>query len=46
MGWITVPITASSRFIKLLAKNYGVIPEGRPGAGNKAWLIADEIQVY
>ena len=46
MGWITVPISASSRFIKLLAKNYGIIPEGRPGAGNKAWLIADEIQVY
>jgi len=47
MGWITVPTPKqSSRFIKLVAKNYGVIPEGQAGAGNKAWLFADEIQVY
>lgn len=47
MGWITVPVRKhSSRYIKLLAKNYGPIPDGQPGAGNKAWLFADEIQVY
>jgi hexosaminidase len=47
MGWINVPTPKqSSRFIKLIAKNYGLIPDGKPGAGNKAWLFADEIQVY
>jgi hexosaminidase len=47
MGWITVNFPKqTSRYIKLIAKNYGMIPEGKPGAGNKAWLIVDEIQVY
>jgi hexosaminidase len=47
MGWIKVPTpNQSSRFIKVVAKNYGLIPDGKPGAGNKAWLFADEIQVY
>lgn len=45
-GYINVsfkPVTA--RYIKLIAKNYGKIPEGKPGAGNPAWLFVDEIQV-
>lgn len=47
MGWINVPTPKqSSRFIKVVAKNYGLIPDGKPGAGNKAWLFADEVQVY
>jgi hexosaminidase len=46
MGWINVPTPGqSSRFIKVVAKNYGMIPDGKAGAGNKAWLFADEIQV-
>lgn len=46
-GWMTVSFPQQrSRYIRLVAKNYGPIPEGKPGAGNKAWLIADEIQVY
>lgn len=46
MGWITVSFPKrSSRFIKLIAKNYGLIPDGQAGAGNKSWLMADEIQV-
>jgi hexosaminidase len=35
----------SCRYIRLIAKNYGVIPAGKPGAGNPAWLFADEIEV-
>jgi hexosaminidase len=35
-----------ARYLKVVAKNYGLIPEGMPGAGNKAWVFADEIQVY
>jgi hexosaminidase len=47
MGWITVPVEKkSARHIKVVAKNYGLIPDGQPGGGTKAWLFADEIQVY
>ena len=35
----------SSRYIKVYAKNYGVIPQGKPGGGTAAWLFADEIEV-
>ena len=35
----------SARYIKVLAKNYGIIPEGKPGSGIAAWLFADEIEV-
>ncbi|MFL5810573.1 MAG: discoidin domain-containing protein, partial [Flavisolibacter sp.] len=46
-GWITVNFpTQSARYIKLYAKNFGTIPPGRAGEGAKAWLFADEIQVY
>lgn len=47
MGWITISFPqTNARYIKLLAKNYGEIPDGQPGAGNKAWLFADEIRVF
>ncbi|MFN2439445.1 MAG: family 20 glycosylhydrolase [Chitinophagaceae bacterium] len=46
LGYITVSFSKqSARYLKLTAKNYGVIPDGQPGAGNKAWLFADEIKV-
>jgi hexosaminidase len=35
----------SSRYIKIKIENWGTIPEGSPGAGNKAWLFVDEIEV-
>jgi hexosaminidase len=34
------------RFIRLLIKNQGLIPENKPGAGNQAWLFMDEIELY
>ncbi|MEP7371964.1 MAG: family 20 glycosylhydrolase [Chitinophagaceae bacterium] len=34
-----------ARYIKVIAKNLGIIPEGMRGAGNKAWLFVDEIEV-
>lgn len=47
MGWMTVPLNKKpARYVKLFAKNYGLIPEGKPGGGTKAWIFADEIQVY
>jgi hexosaminidase len=33
------------RFLRIVAENYGVIPEGSQGAGNNAWLFIDEISV-
>ena len=33
------------RYIHIVARNYGTIPSGHPGAGNPAWLFADEIEV-
>ena len=35
-----------SRFLKIMVQNFGMIPSGMPGAGNKAWLFADEIEVF
>jgi hexosaminidase len=34
-----------TRFVKVIVKNWGGIPEGNPGAGNKAWLFLSEIEV-
>jgi hexosaminidase len=46
MGNIKVPFDATSaRYVKIVAKNYGTIPAGSPGAGSKAWLFVDEIGV-
>ena len=33
------------RYIRVHAKNYGIIPSGQAGAGNPAWLFVDEIEV-
>lgn len=33
------------RFIKILAKNAGIIPEWHSASGKKAWLFVDEIRV-
>jgi hexosaminidase len=38
----TAPVTA--RYAKIIAKNYGKIPDGQAGEGNNAWLFVDEIQ--
>ena len=35
----------NTRFIKIAAKNIGTISPGQPGAGNSAWLFADEIEI-
>lgn len=46
MGVISVSFPKqTTRFVKVVAKNYGTIPDEKPGGGNKAWLFADEIQV-
>ena len=42
---MTVKGTGAGRFVKVVVKNQGTIPEGSPGAGNKAWLFIDEIEI-
>lgn len=42
---IEIPGTQSCRYIRVVAKNYGIIPSGNAGAGNPAWLFVDEIEV-
>jgi hexosaminidase len=34
-----------TRFLKIKILNHGKIAEGNPGAGNRAWLFVDEIEV-
>ncbi|HYH16235.1 MAG TPA: family 20 glycosylhydrolase, partial [Flavisolibacter sp.] len=47
MGFITISFKPTlARYIKVKASNHGLIPDSQPGAGNKAWLFADELQVY
>jgi arylsulfatase A-like enzyme len=33
------------RFVRVIGRNIGICPEWHAGAGNKAWLFADEIAV-
>ncbi len=35
----------SARYVKVMAKNAGKIPDGKQGGGNNAWLFVDEILV-
>ncbi len=35
----------NARFIRVRAKNIGLCPDWHKGAGNKAWLFADEISI-
>jgi hexosaminidase len=45
-GMMTMAFKATyARYIKVVIKNWGIIPDGNPGAGNKPWLFVDEIEV-
>lgn len=33
------------RYLKVMVKNTGTITEGKPGAGEKSWMMVDEIEV-
>ncbi len=35
-----------TQYVKVVVKNWGEIPAGNPGAGNKPWLFVDEIEVF
>lgn len=38
-------IGVKTRYVTLFIPNYGIIPEGLQGAGNKAWTFIDEIVI-
>ena len=42
---VTLVKAANTRFVKVLAKNRGPIPDNEPGDGNRAWLFVSEIEV-
>lgn len=45
-GTITVSFNSTAtRFVKVLVKNWGIIPPGNSGSGSKSWLFIDEIEV-
>ena len=33
------------RYVRIVARNNGMIPDGEPGGGNKSWLFIDEIEI-
>ncbi len=35
----------TAQYLKVIAHNYGKIPDGKPGAGKPGWLFVDEIAV-
>jgi len=41
----SINTSTTCRYIKVFAKNSGVIPAGKQGAGNKSWLFTDEIEI-
>lgn len=45
-GYLSLSFKATfARYLKVVIKNWGTIPEGNPGAGSKSWLFVDEIEV-
>ncbi|RYY96371.1 MAG: beta-N-acetylhexosaminidase, partial [Chitinophagaceae bacterium] len=42
---VTLPAGTRARFVRVFVKNYGLIPEGKPGGGTRSWVFADEILV-
>ena len=36
---------ANYRYVKVAVKNNGIIADGKAGAGSKAWLFCDEIEI-
>jgi hexosaminidase len=42
---IKLPEPKICRYVRVHVKNYGTIPAGKPGAGEKVWLFVDEIEV-
>lgn len=44
-AWCEFLQPTNARYVKVLLKNFGTILDGSAGAGNKAWLFVDEIEI-
>lgn len=42
---ITMKLPLTTKYLKVLAKNYGKLPVSHPGAGGDAFIFVDEIEV-
>ena len=40
---VLASISTKTRYVEITIPNFGIIPAGRQGAGNKAWTFIDEI---
>jgi hexosaminidase len=40
-----IKTSIQARYVKVVALNFGLIPDAQPGGGNQAWLFADEITI-
>ena len=38
-------VSINARYVHVIAENIGVCPKWHPGAGDKAWIFTDEIEV-
>lgn len=41
----SVPVNQPGRYLKVDISNFGIIPDGKQGAGHEAWLFVDEMVV-
>ena len=42
---ITIESKQTCRYVHIIAKNMGTIPNGNSGSGHPAWLFVDEIEI-
>ncbi len=47
----SMPVTLNlepfkTRYLNISISSYGMIPDGQDGAGHKAWLFLDEVEIY
>lgn len=42
---VVLPLSGESRFLNIKITNFGEIPQGAQGEGNRAWLFLDELTV-
>ncbi len=40
-----IPVNKKAKYVKVIARNHGMIAEGKQGAGHIAWLFVDEIVI-
>ena len=40
-----IPLNLHTRYLRVVVKNPGLIPEGLPGAGYDSWIFMDELLI-